>query len=66
VVHHAGLRHVPDGCTLWVPHPEHEVLVYQGGQLLPDWVLENMAAGAVMVPGPQPGVLVLDVPKGKR
>jgi hypothetical protein len=56
----ASLSHVPDGVTLWVPHPVHERLVYQSGQLLPNAVRYALGLGARLVPGP-PGVLVLDV-----
>jgi hypothetical protein len=51
--------------TLWVPHPEHGKLVYQGGQALPEPVLDAIEAGAVMVPGP-PGVLELVEPAAAR
>jgi hypothetical protein len=60
---------VPDGTTLWATHPDRPddgALVYQGGQLLPDWVRTELASGAVLVPGPAPGVLVLDIPKARR
>jgi hypothetical protein len=63
-VHHAGLRHVPDGLVLWADRGDgNGNLTYTGGQLLPDWVLAALDAGAAMVPGPT-GVLVLGpVPK---
>jgi hypothetical protein len=67
-VQHAGLRFVPDGSTLWAVHPdrpEDGQLVYAGGQRLPEWVLENLAADAVLVPGPA-GVLVLEQPRSAK
>jgi len=66
VVQHAGLKFVPDGTTIWADRGDgNGNLVYTGGQLLPEWVVAKLAAGAALVPGPQPGVLVLEK-AGKR
>ena len=47
-------------------HPELGPLVYTPGELLPSWVIDAIDAGAQLVVGDEPGVLVLKQPPKRK
>ncbi len=62
--HHAGMRFAPG--IVHAVHPEHGgVVTYTPGQLLPDWLREELAAGAALVPEAD-GVLMLGPVPGRH
>jgi len=66
VVHHDGMRLAPG--YVHAVHPERPgdgVLTYTPGQLLPDWLLAELAAGGRLVPEGE-GVWQLERKGGKR
>ena len=64
-LHVPGLRFAPG--YIHAIHPGHgEPVTYTPGQLLPDWLLEDLAAGAPLLPESD-GVFKLGpVPKGGK